>query len=154
MNELAHSREGELQALMSAGLDGDAAAYHQLLERLTCHLLRLLRAPLRTNRARSDGGGGPAARNSDRLPYSSSYIRSVATFHALDPCDRALQVSGLSASDEIFLQGHSDGERARSDGDQRRRGSRERIGFGAAHVEHFVQGETGDLVRETGRTER
>jgi RNA polymerase sigma-70 factor (ECF subfamily) len=38
MNELAHSREGELQALMSAGLDGDAAAYHQLLERLTCHL--------------------------------------------------------------------------------------------------------------------
>jgi RNA polymerase sigma-70 factor (ECF subfamily) len=38
MDELAHSHEGELRALMTAGLHGDAGAYHQLLERLTCHL--------------------------------------------------------------------------------------------------------------------
>ena len=38
MNGLAHSHERELQALMSAGLDGDAEAYYQLLEWLTCHL--------------------------------------------------------------------------------------------------------------------
>src|SRR5215475_14528630 len=38
MDELAHSHERELQALMTAGLDGDAGAYHQLLERLACHL--------------------------------------------------------------------------------------------------------------------
>jgi RNA polymerase sigma-70 factor, ECF subfamily len=38
MDELAHFHERELRALMTAGLDGDAAAYHQLLERLTRHL--------------------------------------------------------------------------------------------------------------------
>jgi RNA polymerase sigma-70 factor (ECF subfamily) len=38
MDELAHSHERELRALMTAGLDGDAGAYHQLLERLTSHL--------------------------------------------------------------------------------------------------------------------
>ena len=38
MDELAHSHERELQALMTASLDGDAAAYHRLLERLTFHL--------------------------------------------------------------------------------------------------------------------
>jgi Sigma-70 region 2 len=38
MDELAHSHERELRALMAAGLDGDATAYHQLLERLTSHL--------------------------------------------------------------------------------------------------------------------
>jgi RNA polymerase sigma-70 factor, ECF subfamily len=38
MNELAHSQERELRALMTAGLDGDGAAYHTLLERLTAHL--------------------------------------------------------------------------------------------------------------------
>jgi RNA polymerase sigma-70 factor, ECF subfamily len=38
MDELAHFHERELRALMIASLDGDAAAYHQLLERLTSHL--------------------------------------------------------------------------------------------------------------------
>lgn len=38
MDELAHSEERELRALMTAGLDGDAEAYHALLERLTGHL--------------------------------------------------------------------------------------------------------------------
>src|SRR6516165_10684485 len=38
MDELAHFHERELRALMIASLDGDAGAYHQLLERLTSHL--------------------------------------------------------------------------------------------------------------------
>ena len=38
MDELAHSHERELRALMTASLDGDAAAYHRLLEWLTSHL--------------------------------------------------------------------------------------------------------------------
>ena len=38
MEELAHSHERELRTLMTAGLDGDAGAYHALLERLTGHL--------------------------------------------------------------------------------------------------------------------
>jgi RNA polymerase sigma-70 factor (ECF subfamily) len=38
MNELAHSQERELRALMVATLDGDARAYHRLLESLTSHL--------------------------------------------------------------------------------------------------------------------
>jgi RNA polymerase sigma-70 factor, ECF subfamily len=38
MDEPAHFQERELRALMVAGLDGDGAAYHQLLERLTSHL--------------------------------------------------------------------------------------------------------------------
>ena len=38
MDELAHSLERELRDLMTASLDGDAGAYHRLLERLTMHL--------------------------------------------------------------------------------------------------------------------
>jgi RNA polymerase sigma-70 factor (ECF subfamily) len=38
VDELAHSHERELRALMTASLDGDAAAYHALLKRLTGHL--------------------------------------------------------------------------------------------------------------------
>src|SRR5262250_3285365 len=38
MDELAHSHERELRALMTASLDGDGGAYHALLERLTGHL--------------------------------------------------------------------------------------------------------------------
>jgi RNA polymerase sigma-70 factor, ECF subfamily len=38
MDELAHSYERELRALMIAGLDGDVGAYHTLLERLTGYL--------------------------------------------------------------------------------------------------------------------
>jgi RNA polymerase sigma-70 factor (ECF subfamily) len=54
MDELAHSHERELRALMTAGLDGDAGAYHALLERLTGHL----RAYYRRRLARI--GHGPA----------------------------------------------------------------------------------------------
>src|SRR5712671_6270359 len=38
MEELVHFQERELRDLMKAGLDGDAGAYHALLERLTGHL--------------------------------------------------------------------------------------------------------------------
>jgi RNA polymerase sigma-70 factor, ECF subfamily len=38
MDELANSHERELRALMVASIDGDARAYHQLLERLTSRL--------------------------------------------------------------------------------------------------------------------
>jgi RNA polymerase sigma-70 factor (ECF subfamily) len=38
MDDLAHPRERELRTLMTASLDGDANAYHLLLERLTGHL--------------------------------------------------------------------------------------------------------------------
>src|SRR5215470_14592340 len=38
MDEFAPPPERELRALMTASLDGDARAYHQLLARLTCHL--------------------------------------------------------------------------------------------------------------------
>jgi RNA polymerase sigma-70 factor, ECF subfamily len=38
MEELAHSQERELHALMVASLDGDARAYHGLLESLESHL--------------------------------------------------------------------------------------------------------------------
>src|ERR1700730_13698042 len=38
MDGLAHRHERELRALMMAGLEGDAAAYHTLLERLSGYL--------------------------------------------------------------------------------------------------------------------
>jgi RNA polymerase sigma-70 factor, ECF subfamily len=38
MNEVGHFQERELRGLMIASLDGDAGAYHQLLEGLTSHL--------------------------------------------------------------------------------------------------------------------
>jgi RNA polymerase sigma factor (sigma-70 family) len=38
MDELAHSHERQLRALMTASLDGDAGAYRALLERLRGHL--------------------------------------------------------------------------------------------------------------------
>jgi len=38
MEDLVHSHERELRALMTASIDGDAGAYHMLLERLTGHL--------------------------------------------------------------------------------------------------------------------
>jgi len=54
MDELAHFHERELRALMTASFDGDAGAYHKLLERLTGHL----RAYYRHRFARI--GHGPA----------------------------------------------------------------------------------------------
>ena len=38
VDELGHPQERELRALMTASLDGDGAAYHTLLKRLTGHL--------------------------------------------------------------------------------------------------------------------
>ena len=38
VDELGHPQERELRALMAASLDGDGAAYHALLKRLTAHL--------------------------------------------------------------------------------------------------------------------
>lgn len=38
MKERAHPHERELRSLMTASLDGDAGAYHRLLEQLTSHL--------------------------------------------------------------------------------------------------------------------
>jgi len=38
MDELGHPQERELRALMTASLDGDGAAYHTLLKKLTGHL--------------------------------------------------------------------------------------------------------------------
>jgi RNA polymerase sigma-70 factor (ECF subfamily) len=38
MNHSAHSQERELRTLVTASLDGDAEAYHELLKRLTGHL--------------------------------------------------------------------------------------------------------------------
>jgi RNA polymerase sigma-70 factor, ECF subfamily len=38
MDELSHFHERELRALMTASLEGDAGAYHELLQRLTPHL--------------------------------------------------------------------------------------------------------------------
>jgi hypothetical protein len=151
MDEFAHSHERELRALMMNGLDGDADAYHQLLERLTGHL----RAYYRRRFARI--GHGPAEAEDllqETLIAVHTHRQPVATIHALVPCDRTLQISGLSAADEVFVQGCAPGKPARADGGQRHWGDRELIGFGSADVEHFVQGETGDSVRETGRSKR
>src|SRR6266404_169964 len=56
MDERAQSQERELRALMTAGLDGDAIAYHRLLERLTGHL----RAYYRNRFARIGHGAAQA----------------------------------------------------------------------------------------------
>src|SRR5215471_17646791 len=153
MDELAHSHERELRALMTSSLDGDAGAYHAFLERLTGHLRALLPAALCADRAWSCRSRGPSARGLDFDPYPSAYVRPVATFHAVDLCNRALQISGLSPADQVGVQGHADGDRRTSDGQQRPGCCRKRIGFAAADVEDLGQGETGDSVRKAGRTE-
>src|SRR5882724_3711244 len=68
---------------------------------------RLLSESLRTNWAWSCRSGGSSAGGIDRGSYPSAYVRSVATLHALDPCDRALQVSGLSPAHQILIQGYA-----------------------------------------------
>src|SRR5215469_6085226 len=113
----------------------------------------LLPAALCADRAWSCRSRGPSARGLDFDPYPSAYVRPVATFYALDLCDRTLQISGLSPTDQVVVQGHADGDRRAAYGQQRLGCCRERIGFAAADVEDFGQGETGDSVREAGRTE-
>src|SRR5215831_3038069 len=82
----------------------------------TAHLSSacLLQTPICTNRAWSDGSGGPPARGVDRHSYPSSYLPAVAAVHTLDPRDRALQISGLSSSDQIVVQGPAARERPRT----------------------------------------
>lgn len=93
MDELAHFQERELQDLMIASLDGDAGAYHHLLEQLTLHL----RAYYGQRFARI--GHGPAEAE-DLLQealiaihtHRQTYDRSRPFTH-LDPCHRSIQIS-------------------------------------------------------------
>src|ERR1700740_3503618 len=94
MDERAQSQEWELRALMTAGLDGDAIAYHRLLERLTGHL----RAYYRHRFARI--GHGPTEAEDllqevliavhthrhtyDRLQPFTPWIHAIARYKFLD----------------------------------------------------------------------
>ena len=94
MDELAHSLERELRDLMTASLDGDAGAYHRLLERLTMHL----RAYYRHRFARI--GHGPTEAEDllqealmavhthrhtyDRLQPFTPWVHAIARYKFLD----------------------------------------------------------------------
>src|ERR1700720_2560571 len=94
MDERAQSQERELRALMTAGLDGDAIAYHRLLERLTGHL----RAYYRNRFARIGHGAAEAedllqevliAVHTHRHTYDLSqpftpWIHAIARYKFLD----------------------------------------------------------------------
>jgi len=94
MDEVAHFHEHELRALMTASLDGDAGAYHQLLERLTSHL----RAYYRSRFARIGHGPTEAEdllqealiaihthRNTyDRSQPFTPWIHAIARYKFLD----------------------------------------------------------------------
>ena len=90
MDELAQFHERELRALMTAGLDGDAGAYHQLLGRLTSHLRAYYRysEAFRTEYGHwSHGGGRPPAGGlitAGSMTHRHTYDRSQP-FHTLDP---------------------------------------------------------------------
>ena len=94
VDELAHPQERELRALMKATLDGDGAAYHTLLKRLTGHL----RAYYRQRFARI--GRGPTEAEDllqevliavhsnrhtyDRLQPFTPWIHAIARYKFLD----------------------------------------------------------------------
>src|SRR6266436_4953024 len=94
MDERAQSQERELRALMTASLDGDGAAYHALLKRLTGHL----RAYYRHRFARI--GHGPTEAEDllqevlmavhthrhtyDRLQPFTPWIHAIARYKFLD----------------------------------------------------------------------
>jgi RNA polymerase sigma-70 factor (ECF subfamily) len=94
VEESAHPNELELRALMTASLDGDAAAYHALLKRLTGHL----RAYYRHRFARI--GHGPTEAEDllqealiaihnyrhtyDRLQPFTPWIHAIARYKFLD----------------------------------------------------------------------
>jgi RNA polymerase sigma-70 factor (ECF subfamily) len=94
VDELAHPNERELRALMIAGLDGDGAAYHALLKRLTGHL----RAYFRYRFARI--GHGPTEAEDllqevliamhthrhtyDRLQPFTPWLHAIARYKFLD----------------------------------------------------------------------
>jgi len=94
VDEQAHPQERELRALMTAGLDGDGAAYHALLKRLAAHL----RAYYRRRFARI--GHGPTEAEDllqevliavhthrhtyDRLQPFTPWIHAIARYKFLD----------------------------------------------------------------------
>lgn len=94
VDELGHPQERELRALMTASLDGDGAAYHTLLKRLTGHL----RAYYRHRFARI--GHGPTEAEDllqevliavhthrhtyDRLQPFTPWIHAIARYKFLD----------------------------------------------------------------------
>ena len=94
VDELGHPQERELRALMTASLDGDGAAYHALLKRLTAHL----RAYYRHRFARI--GHGPTEAEDllqevliavhthrhtyDRLQPFTPWIHAIARYKFLD----------------------------------------------------------------------
>lgn len=94
VDELGHPQERELRALMTAGLDGDSAAYHALLTKLTGHL----RAYYRHRFARI--GHGPTEAEDllqevliavhthrhtyDRLQPFTPWIHAIARYKFLD----------------------------------------------------------------------
>jgi RNA polymerase sigma-70 factor (ECF subfamily) len=94
VDELGHPQERELRALMTAGLDGDGAAYHTLLTKLTGHL----RAYYRHRFARI--GHGPTEAEDllqevliavhthrhtyDRLQPFTPWIHAIARYKFLD----------------------------------------------------------------------
>jgi len=119
MEELAYDQERELRALITAGLDGDAEAYHRLLERLTEHL----RAYYRRHLARI--GHGPAeaedllqevliAVHTHRHTYDASqpftpWMHAIARYKFLDYLRRtksSLKDMPMESAEE--LTAHSD----------------------------------------------
>jgi RNA polymerase sigma-70 factor, ECF subfamily len=94
VDELGHPQERELRALMMASLDGNGAAYHELLKRLTAHL----RAYYRHRFARI--GHGPTEAEDllqevliavhthrhtyDRLQPFTPWIHAIARYKFLD----------------------------------------------------------------------
>jgi RNA polymerase sigma-70 factor, ECF subfamily len=94
VDELGHPQERDLRALMTAGLDGDSAAYHTLLKQLTGHL----RAYYRHRFARI--GHGPTEAEDllqevliavhthrhtyDRLQPFTPWIHAIARYKFLD----------------------------------------------------------------------
>ena len=94
VDELGHPQERELRALMTASLDGDGAAYHTLLKRLTGHL----RAYYRHRFARI--GHGPTEAEDllqevliavhthrhtyDRLQPFTPWVHAIARYKFLD----------------------------------------------------------------------
>src|ERR1700726_4525643 len=119
MDELAHSQERELRALMKASLDGDAGAYHSLLERLTGHLRAYYR-----RRFALIGHGHTEAEDLlqealiaihthrgtyDPLQPFTPWVYAIARYKFLD----------YLPAHQVFVQEHADGERARAHGPQR-----------------------------------
>lgn len=114
VNELAHPHEHELRALMTASLDGDGAAYHALLKRLTGHL----RAYYRNRFARIGHGPTEAedllqevliAVHTNRHTYDRSqpftpWIHAIARYKFLDYLRRtksSFKDTPLASADEL-----------------------------------------------------